>query len=97
MPAHCEQAYHLFYLLTPSLERRTRLISHLASKGIKSVFHYLPLHLSPMGRRWGYRPGDCPVTEDVSERLLRLPFFNDLSKQAQARVCAALAEAGQEW
>jgi len=86
VPAHCEQAYHMFYLLLPALDARQRLIAHLKARGILAVFHYLPLHLSQYGRRWGGRPGDCPVTEDVSDRLLRLPFYNVLDEATQARV-----------
>jgi ABC-type dipeptide/oligopeptide/nickel transport system permease subunit len=74
VPADCDQPYHLFYLITASLGQRTRLIAHLKEHGILAVFHYLPLHLSEMGRRLGGKPGDCPVTEDLSDRLLRLPF-----------------------
>jgi dTDP-4-amino-4,6-dideoxygalactose transaminase len=84
--AHCDQAYHMFYLLLPSLDVRQALIGHLKDHGILSVFHYLPLHLSDMGRRYGGAPGDCPVTEDVSDRLLRLPFYNSLSAGDQTRV-----------
>jgi len=90
VPAHCDQAYHMFYLLLPSLERRQALIAQLKARGILSVFHYLPLHLSPMGQQYGGRPGDCPVTEDVSDRLLRLPFYNDLSEAEQAAVIDAV-------
>ena len=86
VPAHCDQAYHMFYLLLPSLESRQHLIARLRVQGIEAVFHYLPLHLSKMGRRLGGREGDCPVTEDVSDRLLRLPFFNDLSELSQNAV-----------
>jgi dTDP-4-amino-4,6-dideoxygalactose transaminase len=97
VPSCCEQSYHMFYMLLPSLERRQKLIAHLKSRGILSVFHYLPLHLSPMGRKWGYQEGDCPVTEDVSDRLVRLPFYNELSPEQQQRVCAAIFEAIQSW
>lgn len=90
VPAHCEQSYHMFYLLLPSLETRQALIEHLNAHNILSVFHYLPLHLSSMGRRYGGQEGDCPVTEDVSERLLRLPFYNDLDEADQARVVEAV-------
>jgi dTDP-4-amino-4,6-dideoxygalactose transaminase len=90
VPPYCEQPYHMFYLLLPSLAQRTALIAHLKDEGIQSVFHYLPLHLSRMGQKWGYREGDCPVTEDVSDRLLRLPFHNKLSEADQARVIDAL-------
>ncbi|MCB0200190.1 MAG: dTDP-4-amino-4,6-dideoxygalactose transaminase [Anaerolineae bacterium] len=90
VPAHCEQPFHMFYLLLPSLEQRQALIEHLKGHGILSVFHYLPLHLSDMGRKFGGQPGDCPVTEDVSDRLLRLPFYNDLTEADQTSVCAAI-------
>jgi dTDP-4-amino-4,6-dideoxygalactose transaminase len=92
VPGHCEQSYHMFYLLTPSLAFRQALIGHLKERGILAVFHYLPLHLSPMGRRLGGGPGDCPVSADVSDRLLRLPFYNDLSEADQQRVVDAIKE-----
>lgn len=92
VPDEVEQAYHMFYLLLPSLEQRTALIDHLKSRDILSVFHYLPLHLSTMGLEYGYREGDCPVTEDVSDRLVRLPFFNHLSVEDQVTVIEAITE-----
>ncbi|MCX7608932.1 MAG: dTDP-4-amino-4,6-dideoxygalactose transaminase [Anaerolineales bacterium] len=92
VPAHVEQAYHMFYLLLPTLEIRQRLIAHLRARGIVSVFHYLPLHLSNMGRRFGGKEGDCPVTERVSDQLLRLPFHNSLTQEEQERVVAAIQE-----
>ncbi len=94
VPAHCEQPYHLFYLLLPSFEHRQALIAHLKAKGISSVFHYVPLHLSQMGQRFGGAPGDCPVTEDVSDRLLRLPFYNDLTGADQDCVVNAITGFG---
>ena len=66
VPAECEQGYHMFYVLMPSFESRQALISHLAGLGILAVFHYLPLHLSPMGLSFGGRRGDCPLTEDLA-------------------------------
>jgi len=90
IPEGCEQPYHMFYILLPSLGERTALINHLKSAGILSVFHYLPLHLSDMGRKFGGRDGDCPVCEDVSDRLLRLPFYNDLTPDEQASVVEAI-------
>jgi len=78
IPDYCEQPYHMFYMLMPSLETRTRFISSLKSKGVMAVFHYLPLHLSDMGVKFGGRTGDCPVTEDISDRLVRLPMFYNL-------------------
>ena len=91
VPDECEQAYHMYYLLLPSLEERKRLIAFLKERGILSVFHYLPLHLSDMGRGFGGVQGQCPVTEDVSDRLLRLPFYNSLETGQQMRVVDALS------
>jgi dTDP-4-amino-4,6-dideoxygalactose transaminase len=86
IPESCEQSYHMYYLLLPDLESRQAFIALLREKGIYSVFHYLPLHLSEMGQKFGGKPGSCPVTESVSDRLVRLPFYNTLSEDEQARV-----------
>ena len=86
VPAHCEQPYHMYYLVMPSLEKRSALISYLNDHNINSVFHYQPLHLSEMGRQFGGEIGDCPVTESISDRLVRLPFYNDLTDEEQSRV-----------
>lgn len=90
VPPHCEQPYHMFYLIMPSLEERQEMIKHLADQRITSVFHYVPLHLSEMGRRFGGKPGDYPVTESVSDRLLRLPFYYGLAEADQSRVVRAV-------
>ncbi len=90
VPDHCDQPYHLFYLLLPSESARDALIAHLRERGILAVFHYLPLHLSPMGQRFGGKAGDCPVTEDVSGRLVRLPFYTGLTEDDQLKVIAAV-------
>ena len=79
IPENCEHPYHMFYLLMPTLEKRTIFIQHLKKYGISAVFHYLPLHLSKMGKKFGGKVGDCPVTENISDRLVRLPFYNDLN------------------
>jgi dTDP-4-amino-4,6-dideoxygalactose transaminase len=92
VPSYCDQAYHMYYLLLPSLEERQALIEHLKANGILSVFHYLPLHLSTMGRTFGGKPGHCPVCEEVSDRLLRLPFYNDLTEPDQERVVRTLCQ-----
>ena len=68
----------MFYILLNSLAERTRLIEHLKADGILAVFHYVPLHTSPMGRAMGYREGMLPVTERLSERLLRLPMYYEM-------------------
>jgi dTDP-4-amino-4,6-dideoxygalactose transaminase len=92
VPANCNQAYHLFYLLLPSLQERQRFIAHLKERAILSVFHYVPLHTSEMGRRYGGVLGDCPVAEMVGDRLVRLPFYNELSETEQSRVIDAIHE-----
>jgi len=90
VPDHCEQSYHMFYLLMPSLESRTHLINFLKSQSILAVFHYGPLHISPMGRTFGGNPHQCPVTEDITDRLVRLPYYNDLSTADQNKVIDAI-------
>jgi dTDP-4-amino-4,6-dideoxygalactose transaminase len=83
VPPHCQQAYHMYYLLLPSNKDRNGLIDHLKRADVSAVFHYLPLHISDMGVRFGGRAGDCPVSEDVSDRILRLPFYNSMSDAEQ--------------
>ena len=92
VPAHCEQAWHMFHLLLPSPKKRQALISHLKARSILAVFHYLPLHLSEYGRRFASSGGGCPVSEDLSGRLLRLPFYNSMTPAEQTRVIEALHE-----
>jgi len=83
IPQHCEQSYHIFYLLFPDLEKRQNFISYLKEKGVQAVFHYIPLHSSEMGKKYGYAQGQLPVTESVSDRLVRLPLFVSLSAADQ--------------
>jgi len=81
----------MYHLLLPDLEQRQALIAHLKAQGIVSVFHYLPLHLSEVVAAARRKPGNCPVTEDLSDRLLRLPFYNELTEADQMRVVEAFA------
>ncbi len=92
VPPECEHPAHMFYLLLPDLAARQGLIAALRRRNIHAVFHYQPLHISAMGRKFGGRPGDCPVTEIVSDRLVRLPFYYDLTEAGQARVIQAVAD-----
>lgn len=92
IPSYVEQAYHMFYLLLPTLDLRQKFITYLREKDIYSVFHYLPLHLSEMGQRFGGKVGDCLISEDVSDRLVRLPFYNGLSSSEQERVVNAILD-----
>lgn len=90
VPADATPAHHLFYLLLNSEDERNDLIAFLKARQILGVFHYLPLHLSPMGRRFGYDESDCPVTDQISRRLIRLPFYFDLTPTDQTRVIEAV-------
>lgn len=92
VPEHCEQSYHMFYILLPNLDLRQKFIAYLRERGIYSVFHYLPLHLSEMGQRFGGRAGDLPITENVSDRLVRLPFHNALTSDEQEQVIDVIRE-----
>ncbi len=91
-PSHCEQPDHMFYLLLPTLERRQAFIAHMKRHGITTPFHYVPLHSSPMGLRLGGCAGECPVTERISEQLVRLPLFNTMSDDEAAMVVSAARE-----
>ena len=79
VPDHCEVTPDIFYILLPTRGLRDDLIALLTSHGIAAAFHYLPLHLSPVGRGLGYQEGDCPTSESVASRLLRLPFYSELA------------------
>ena len=91
IPAGCRTNFHMFYVLTGSEVERRHLINHLKSKGIMAIFHYVPLHSSPMGRSLGCDGTELPVTVDVSERLLRLPFFCSLTENDVNVICREIA------
>jgi dTDP-4-amino-4,6-dideoxygalactose transaminase len=86
IPHGQENAYHMYYLIMPSLQSRQALIDHLKKEGILAVFHYVPLHTSDMGMKFGGCKSHCPVTESISGRLLRLPFYNTLAESEQLEV-----------
>ena len=92
VPQWCEQPYHMYYLLMPDVATRQRFIAHMKSRGILAVYHYLPLHLSVMGREYGGKTGQCPVTEQVSDQLVRLPMYNTLSEAEQEQVVSAVLQ-----
>lgn len=89
-PDYCDQPFHMFYVLMPSLDVREKLVQKLKELGILAVSHYVPLHNSVMGKGFGGYDGQCPVTERISDRLLRLPFYNDLDEASQEEVIAAI-------
>jgi dTDP-4-amino-4,6-dideoxygalactose transaminase len=88
--SECLSNYHLFYIILNDEKTRNELMDHLKSNGILAVFHYLPLHLSPVGRSMGYQIGQLPITESMSGCLLRLPFYYGLKKDEQDRVIDAI-------
>ena len=92
VPSNCRHNAHMFYLKTASLEERGRLIGHLKAKEIASVFHYVPLHTSPAGRKFGRFHGTDRYTTKESERLLRLPLFYGLKEDEARRVAEAVKE-----
>jgi dTDP-4-amino-4,6-dideoxygalactose transaminase len=87
---NCTHTAHVYHLRFREGEMRDRFIAHLASLSILAVFHYQPLHLSKIGRDLGGRVGDCPVTEHAGDCLVRLPLFNSLTEDDQARVIDAV-------
>lgn len=93
VPPDRDQAYHMFYVLLPDQATRDHVLRSLHDRGIMATFHYVPLHSSAMGQKMVTRSSDCPVTDDISGRLLRLPFFNDLAADDIDWIAAAFLEA----
>lgn len=92
IPEGCESNFHMFYLVLRDRKARDALIAHLNVHGIHAVFHYVPLHSSPMGRRLGQTRGELPVTDEISARLLRLPFFYGIGETEQQEVAKQVAD-----
>jgi dTDP-4-amino-4,6-dideoxygalactose transaminase len=90
LSSECESNSHLFYIILNDEKTRNDLMDYLKTRGILAVFHYLPLHLSPVGRAMGYKEGQLPVTESISVRLLRLPFYYELRRDEQAAVVESI-------
>jgi dTDP-4-amino-4,6-dideoxygalactose transaminase len=90
VPERCQSNYHIYYILLPSATIRNELMRHLNAQDIGAASHYVPLHSSPMGRKLGYNAGQLPVTESLSECLLRLPLYPDLSESDQTRIVEEL-------
>jgi dTDP-4-amino-4,6-dideoxygalactose transaminase len=87
-----DHPYHMYYLRLPDAHARRRFIEAVGAAGALAVSHYVPLHLSPMGEGYGYKPGDFPVTEAVSEEIVRLPFYASLTMAEQERVAAVIRQ-----
>jgi dTDP-4-amino-4,6-dideoxygalactose transaminase len=91
VPAGAEHPAHLYHLLLPDLRRRQEMLAHLAAEGVQAAFHYQPLHSAPAGQRFGRTgPGGCPVTEDVADRLIRLPLHAGMTTGDAERVVDAV-------
>jgi dTDP-4-amino-4,6-dideoxygalactose transaminase len=90
VPEGCVHNGHLYYLLVPSLESRTAVLRALNERGVNAVFHYVPLHSSEAGRRYGRTVGDLSRTTELSERLVRLPLWNAMSEAHVDRVIDAV-------
>jgi len=86
VPEHCEQTYHMFYVLMPDRPTRDALLEGMREHDITPTFHYVPLHSSEAGRKFSAEYADCPVTDDISGRLVRLPFYNNLTPSESERV-----------
>jgi dTDP-4-amino-4,6-dideoxygalactose transaminase len=93
IPSDCEHNAHMYYLLLPNLGIRNILIEKLKSSSIQAVFHYVPLHSSPAGRKYGRAHGSLPHTEEVSERLVRLPLWIGMTEDDLQQVAKAVYEA----
>jgi dTDP-4-amino-4,6-dideoxygalactose transaminase len=90
VPAECRHCAHLYYVIVaPGIDRRG-VLEDLSREGISAVHHYVPLHSSPAGGRFGRAQGELPVTDAAGERLLRLPLWVGLSESQQGRVVDAL-------
>lgn len=90
IPSECKDNSHMFYIILEDEQIRGALMRYFRENGILSVFHYQPLHLSPVGRSMGYKEGQLPVTENISARLLRLPFYYNLSREEQIKVLTCI-------
>ena len=93
VPAHCTHNAHMYYLLLPDRARRDRLIQHLGEREVQAVFHYIPLHSSPAGQRYGRAPVPLPVTDSISDRLVRLPLWVGMDEAHIDRVVGGVESA----
>ncbi len=91
IPSDCVHNAHMYYLLLPSLEARTQFIANMKERGVQTVFHYIPLHSSPAGEQFGRTSGNMDVTNDISNRLVRLPLWLGLEQQMDDVLDAAEA------
>ncbi|MDT3777886.1 dTDP-4-amino-4,6-dideoxygalactose transaminase [Nitrospira sp. MA-1] len=92
IPGDCKSNFHMFYILLSDIETRDALMGYLRQQNILAVFHFVPLHSSPMGKKFGYIEGDFPITEQLSGRLLRLPFYYEMTEKEQEYIIKCITE-----
>ena len=92
VPPESQTNTHLFYILLKNGKAKYELMDYLQKKGIMAIFHFVPLHSSPIGKKLGYKVGQFPKTEEISDRLLRLPFYFGLERKEQKQVVNAIKE-----
>ncbi len=92
IPEYATNNAHMYYVILKDNETRTRLIQRFRENEIEAPFHYIPLHISPMGKKYGYKEGDLPITEEYASRLIRLPLYADLTDQEVNKVIKVLTE-----
>jgi len=90
VPKECEHNAHMYYILLDSLKQRKQKLRKLEEKRVKAVIHYVPLHSSPAGKKYGRLSGKLPITEDISGRILRLPLFMGLTARQQFTISELL-------
>ena len=90
VPKGCEHNGHMYYILLDSLKERKQKLKKLKREGVNAMFHYVPLHNSPAGQKYGRPSGKLPVTQDISERILRLPLFMGLTARQQSKITKLL-------
>lgn len=92
IPDYATHNAHMYYIVLPTESIRNELMDKLKENGILAVFHYIPLHTSPMGIKLGYKEGDLPVTEEYAKRILRLPLYPDMTEEELTFICDKVHE-----
>ena len=92
IPEYAKHNAHMYYIILPTEQKRNELIAKLKENGVSAVFHYIPLHTSPMGEKLGCKKGDLPVTEEYAGRLLRLPLYADMTEADRNYVVSKVKE-----
>jgi dTDP-4-amino-4,6-dideoxygalactose transaminase len=96
-PAHTSSAHHMFYVLMRTRAHRDAMLDGLRARGVQATFHYVPLHSSAAGRRFSDAVEECPITDDISGRLIRLPYYTTLEQSDQQRVIEAFLDVADDF